>query len=211
MNSCIPVPVDSPGRTTAVRVIAGDTITSAGLSKLLRATPGISEGPAVVVFVAPHTGTAEIARLSELAPEGVPILLLTRSVSEASLPELIERGVVHLVDRDGVGASDLADAAREAATRRNDTPGKLLSELTTVARLMRRRADEADRLDRVQLADREIEILRMLAHGAGTAEIAKQLAYSEGTVKHVLHTMTTRFGFRTRAHAVAAALRAGVL
>lgn len=214
MSTCMPVPVGGL-RTTAVRVIAEDAVTSAGLSKLLRAAPGISDGrasdPAVVLFAAPHTGAAAIGRLSELAPAGVPVLLLTRSVGEDRLSELVERGVVHIVDRDGAGASDLAEAVHEAAARRDDPPGKLLGELTAVARLMRRRTDEADRLDPRRLADREIEILRLLAHGAGTTEIAKQLAYSEGTVKHVLHTMTTRFGFRTRAHAVAVALRAGVL
>ena len=58
---------------------------------------------------------------------------------------------------------------------------------------------------------REIEVLRLVADGRDTAEVAEELAYSERTVKNVLHDVTTRFGLRNRCHAVAFALRAGVI
>jgi DNA-binding NarL/FixJ family response regulator len=51
----------------------------------------------------------------------------------------------------------------------------------------------------------------LLADGAETAEIARRLTYSESTIKHVLHTLSARGNFRNRPHAVAFALRAGVL
>ena len=61
------------------------------------------------------------------------------------------------------------------------------------------------------LATREIEVLRLVADGFGTSEIAHQLSYSERTVKNVLHDITTRLQLRNRSHAVAYALRQGLI
>lgn len=59
------------------------------------------------------------------------------------------------------------------------------------------------------LAPREIDVIRLIAEGLDTAEVAGKLSYSERTVKNVLHGMTTRLHLRNRAHAVAYALREG--
>ncbi|MBB5851160.1 LuxR C-terminal-related transcriptional regulator [Amycolatopsis umgeniensis] len=59
------------------------------------------------------------------------------------------------------------------------------------------------------LSDREREVLRLLADGHGTEEIAAKLAYSESTVKNVLHRVMARYGLHNRTHAVAFALRTG--
>jgi DNA-binding NarL/FixJ family response regulator len=61
------------------------------------------------------------------------------------------------------------------------------------------------------LEPREVSVLRLIAEGWGTEEIAKELAYSERTVKNVIFNLTTRLHLRNRAHAVAYALRAGVI
>jgi DNA-binding NarL/FixJ family response regulator len=61
------------------------------------------------------------------------------------------------------------------------------------------------------LATREIEVLRLVADGCDTSEIADRLAYSERTVKNVLHDVTTRLQLRNRSHAVAYALRQGLI
>jgi len=54
-------------------------------------------------------------------------------------------------------------------------------------------------------------VLRLLAEGMDTAEIAAELCYSQRTVKNVLHGLTNRLNLRNRAHAVAHALRADVI
>ncbi|MGW2705916.1 LuxR C-terminal-related transcriptional regulator [Streptomyces sp. NPDC001340] len=51
----------------------------------------------------------------------------------------------------------------------------------------------------------------MVADGHETAEIAQRLANSPRTVTTVVHDVTQRFRLRNRAHAVAYALRAGLL
>jgi DNA-binding NarL/FixJ family response regulator len=56
-----------------------------------------------------------------------------------------------------------------------------------------------------------VEVLRLLADGLDTSEIAHKLAYSERTVKNVVHDVTTRLQLRNRSHAVAYALREGLI
>ena len=54
-------------------------------------------------------------------------------------------------------------------------------------------------------------MLQLLAEGFDTVAIATKVNYSERTVKHIIHGFVTRKKLRNRAHAVAYALRAGVL
>jgi len=54
-------------------------------------------------------------------------------------------------------------------------------------------------------------VLRLLAEGIDTLEIAQQLSYSERTVRNIIHGMLTRMKLRNRVHAVAYALRNGVI
>jgi DNA-binding NarL/FixJ family response regulator len=61
------------------------------------------------------------------------------------------------------------------------------------------------------LADRELAVLRLLSEGSDTREIARRLAYSERTVKTIIQDVTRRFGLRNRSHAVAYALRQGLI
>ncbi|MBN6042316.1 response regulator transcription factor [Amycolatopsis sp. 195334CR] len=61
------------------------------------------------------------------------------------------------------------------------------------------------------LSPREIQVLRLLAEGRDTAEIAAELAYAERTVKNILSGLLTRLELRNRTHAVAHALRHGLI
>lgn len=61
------------------------------------------------------------------------------------------------------------------------------------------------------LGERELRALRLLADGCDTREIASHLCYSERTVKGIIGTVTERLGVRNRTHAVAHALRHGLI
>jgi DNA-binding NarL/FixJ family response regulator len=61
------------------------------------------------------------------------------------------------------------------------------------------------------LTDRERKVLRLIADGLGTREVAQNLSYSERTIKNVLHDVATKLGARSRSHAVAHAVRAGII
>lgn len=62
-----------------------------------------------------------------------------------------------------------------------------------------------------ELTTRDVDVLRLLADGLSTAGIAEDLAYSESTIKNVIHDLVSQLGARNRAHAVAMAIRAGVI
>jgi DNA-binding NarL/FixJ family response regulator len=61
------------------------------------------------------------------------------------------------------------------------------------------------------LTERELSVLRLLADGHDTAEVGRQLFYSERTVKNIVHDVTSRLDLRNRTHAVAYALRQGLI
>lgn len=63
----------------------------------------------------------------------------------------------------------------------------------------------------VVLSARETDVLRLVADGYDTGDIATRLAYSESTIKGVLAKLMTRLSARNRCHAVAIAVREGLI
>ena len=57
------------------------------------------------------------------------------------------------------------------------------------------------------LDSRSIEVLQLLAEGAATKEISDKMGYSERTIKGIIRDISIGLGARSRAHAVATALR----
>lgn len=200
----------------AVRVLARDVVSSAGLGTILRGHPQIelasANGPAdVTLYTATHVNPDDLRRLRGLPADGGPIVLFADSVNEASLLALIDCGVVGIVIRSTASDIDLCDAALAAAHNHGVMSSELLGKLLGLVRTMQQETLGPLGVNSVGFTDREVEVLRMLADGAETAEIARRLTYSESTIKHILHTLTTRFKFRNRVQAVAYAFRAGVL
>jgi two-component system nitrate/nitrite response regulator NarL len=64
---------------------------------------------------------------------------------------------------------------------------------------------------KVDLTQREIEVLQLVAEGLRPAEIAKQLVISPKTVASHVQRILARLGVHTRAQAVAVAYEAGVI
>ena len=61
------------------------------------------------------------------------------------------------------------------------------------------------------LTARELRVLRLIADGRQTREVARELSYSERTVKNVLHDAATKLHARSRSQAVAQAVRWGLI
>jgi DNA-binding NarL/FixJ family response regulator len=64
---------------------------------------------------------------------------------------------------------------------------------------------------RVMLTERELQVLRGMSEGCSNAEIGRRLFVSEDTVKTHARRLFRKLGARDRAHAVAAAFRAGLV
>jgi Response regulator containing a CheY-like receiver domain and an HTH DNA-binding domain len=87
-----------------------------------------------------------------------------------------------------------------------DLLGRLLAQVSRVQQFLQPRG-----LQLSGLSTREADILRLIADGLDTNEIAASLSYSERTVKNVLHDVTSRLQLRNRSHAVAYALKQGMI
>lgn len=61
------------------------------------------------------------------------------------------------------------------------------------------------------LSARETDVLRLAADGFDTDEIARKLCYSRRTVANIVHGVITRFNLNNRTHAVAYAIRVGLI
>jgi len=92
-----------------------------------------------------------------------------------------------------------------------DRVGDLLGKLLTHVGSLQRSAVDPRGMSLSTLTTREADMLRMVSEGLDTAEIARKTAYSERTVKNVLHEVITRLQLRNRAHAVGYALRNGLI
>jgi DNA-binding NarL/FixJ family response regulator len=63
----------------------------------------------------------------------------------------------------------------------------------------------------VNLTRRQLEVLRLLAEGKSTAQIAAELGLSRTTVRNYVANLLTALGVHSRLQAVVAARKAGIL
>jgi DNA-binding NarL/FixJ family response regulator len=120
------------------------------------------------------------------------------------LLQAVKRGVDAVLDRVEMTPDTLVSAIQTVLGGATFLPTGVLSELLSTAGSESGRASEG-------LTERELAVLRMLAEGDDTREIAGSLCYSERTVKNVVHDLLMKMNCRNRAHAVACATRQGVI
>ncbi|WP_035804659.1 helix-turn-helix transcriptional regulator [Kitasatospora mediocidica] len=202
-----------------IRIHADDPITRSGAAGQLRHVPGIyladdDHGPenAVTLVITENLDDTALARLRRLARGGAGrVVLVVGRISEVQLMDVVSGGVGAVVWRHEADQERLLRAVRAAAQGESDLPADLLGRVLHQVGRMKRRSVDSPGWATTEPTARETEILRLLADGLDTSEIARRLCYSERTVKNVLHGITTRFQLRNRAHAVAFALREGYI
>ncbi|WP_317452213.1 MULTISPECIES: response regulator transcription factor [unclassified Streptomyces] len=172
--------------------------------------------PAVAVLLAEQIDeptTAELRRL--LRGRDQRVVLIARELREPDLLAVVEYGVRAIIWRHQATEQRLLSAVHSAARGEGELPPDLVSRLLNqVGRLQRASTSGASTGGAVPLfgmAPREVDVLRLLAEGLDTRQISEKLAYSERTVKNVLHALMTRLQLTNRAHAVAYALREGYI
>ncbi|MEU8790327.1 response regulator transcription factor [Streptomyces sp. NPDC048643] len=213
--------MDSAGPPHRIPVVVhtSDPISRAGALSQLRGNPLIDlrdereAGPDTVAVLISETPDARtLARLRRLVrSEGARAVLVVSAVREAELLDVIACGAGAVVWRHEATAQRLSQAVLAAARGDGDLPADLLGRLLSQVGTLQRSAAGNSGAPVSGLTPREVDVLRLVAEGLDTAEIASKLSYSERTVKNVMHGLTTRLHLRNRAHAVAHALREGYI
>jgi DNA-binding NarL/FixJ family response regulator len=201
---------------TSVCVCAADSISRAGLTVQLRQHAELSvvddpSGAAVAIAVADRVDRALLQALRSARQAGCRTLLIVADIDAAGLAAAVEAGALGIMRREEVSSSRLLHAVRAADRGEGTVPPDLLGRLLDHVGRMRRDGDGREARGWTSLSSREIDILRLVADGDGTAEIARKLCYSPRTIKNTLYEVTTRLQLRNRSHAVAYALRAGLI
>jgi DNA-binding NarL/FixJ family response regulator len=200
-------------------VYAGDPISQAGVVSQLRPRPEILvvddsdlDRAQVAVVVSDLVDDDCLRVLRAVQRGGVPrTVLVAGSLDDTALAAAAEAGVSGLLRRAQATPEALARVVVRVAAGQGEVPPDLLARLLDQVGRLQRQVLTPRGIAFSGLSEREAQVLRLVADGHGTAEIAEQLCYSERTVKNVLHDITSRLQLRNRSHAVAYALREGLI
>lgn len=200
-----------------VRIHCVDPVVRGGITGLLRQRPEVSLlgdsdslTDAVLVLCVDSVDDATLAQMRKLWRNNpVQTVLITGQIREAELLDVLECGVTAVVRRHEASAERIVRAIQIARRGGGDLPPDLLGGL--LGHVGRARRSGSGESVAAAFTAREMDVIKLIAEGLDTREVAVKLSYSERTVKNVLHDMMLRLNLRNRAHAVAYAAREGYL
>jgi DNA-binding NarL/FixJ family response regulator len=204
---------------TRVRVRATDPVSEAGVASQLRYHNDLEilsadspTAPDVVVLVADRVdeSTARVVR-EVRQTDAARVVLIVGGIDGSSVLAAVEAGVAAIVRRGEATTERLATAIRAAATGDGHLPPDLLGRLLQQVGEAQRHRTTPQGLTFGGLTQRELTVLSLIAEGYSTSEIAAKMAYSERTIKNAIHDLVSRFQLRNRSHAVAFAVRQGLI
>lgn len=137
----------------------------------------------------------------------VRVLLLTMHEEPAYLHTALRAGAAGYVLKKSVDA-DLLSAIRAVNKGRTYVDSELASGL--VERALPERARSGNRVTKI-LSDRELQVLKLVAQGFSSREIAEQIFVSVKTVETYRGRLAEKLGLRSRADIVRYALEIGAL
>ncbi|HEX9259955.1 MAG TPA: LuxR C-terminal-related transcriptional regulator [Acidimicrobiales bacterium] len=207
------------GSRAKVFVYGEDPISQAGVASQLRGRPEVVvvdeadiDSADVAVVIVDQLDEVSARTVRAVQRNGCPRVVLVVSVlDDGGLLAAVELGACGVLRRREATPESLASAISAASrgdgTLAPDLVGRLMQQMGRLQRdvLAPRGIGPSG------LADREVSVLRLLADGLDTAEIANQLAYSERTIKNIIHDLTTRLNLKNRSHAVAYAMKVGLI
>lgn len=202
-----------------VFVYARDPISQAGIAAELRGRPELEvlsetevDQADVAVVAADEVDDETLRVIKAIQRTGGPrVVLVVARPDDGGLVAAVEAGACGLLRRSEATPEILTRAVVAAAQGDGTVPPDLLGRLLSQVGRLQRHVLAPRGLTFSGLTERELGVLKLVADGMDTAEIAQQLAYSERTIKNIIHDITTRFHLRNRSHAVAFALRQGLI
>ncbi|MEU1090774.1 LuxR family transcriptional regulator [Streptomyces sp. NPDC005576] len=204
----------------SIVVRAADPVSLQGAEVLLRRSQGTSLLPAdqaaradVVLVLTNEVAEETMSWMEEANSISVNpdmrIVLVADRISRPRLTRAVRHGLVSVLPRAETGFPEIVQAVLSSRAGSAQMPGELLRSLVEELRTLLR--DPRGSILPGGLEGREVEVLRLLAEGMDTTEIAAKLNYSERTIKNIIFAVTRRLNLRNRTHAVAYAMRVGAL
>lgn len=202
-----------------VVLYATDPVSEVGIASQLRARPevrllsdGDPEPAEVAVLVFDNIDDEAVRVVRKVQRNGCPrTLLVVNHLDETGMLAAIEAGACGFLRRCETRPETLVEGVRAASAGDGTVPADLLGRLLNKVSLIHQQVLAPRGLSLSGLSEREVQVLKLLSEGHPTSEVARQLCYSERTVKNVLQDMTRRHNLRNRTHAVAYALRQGLI
>ncbi|WP_327425738.1 response regulator transcription factor (plasmid) [Streptomyces sp. NBC_01527] len=213
----------SPPHPARLIVLAEDPLAEDAVAAHLAAharvdvlTPDTVERPDILLIIATEITDRIFIRLERYAQESTgrpPRLVLIADIPTPSqLSRAVELGLAAFVPRRQVRLADIEKAVNVVARGGAAMPQPLVGCLLEQIRDQQWKDQEiSEGVTSTPLTVREVAVLRQLADGFSTSEIATALHYSERTVKYIIHQVITRCDLRNRVHAVAYAIQNGLL
>lgn len=200
-----------------VSVHASDPLSRAGIASQVNEHPGLrlatngtpADVAVVVTDMVDQTAVQAIRAASR--DGGTRVVAVVGQADDAGVLAAVEAGASGLLRRREADTQRLAAAVRAAASGDGTLPPDLLGRLLRQVGQLQRDVLGPQGLNLSGLTEREVKVLRLVADGLSTAEVARTLAYSERTIKNIIQDVVSRFRLRNRAHAVAFALREGLI
>ncbi len=202
-----------------VYVYANDPISQAGVVSQLRprpetqlVDPGDLDQAEVAVVVTESVDEEVLRTLRAIQRGSAPkMVLIAAALDEAAVVHAAEAGVSALLRRAEASPDRLVTVILKVRAGQAEMPNDLLAGLLGQVGRLQRQVLAPRGLRFSGLSEREIDVLKLVAEGLDTGEIARRLAFSDRTIKAILHDVTTRLQLRNRAHAVAYAVREGLI
>ena len=198
-------------------VQARDPLSQAGVVAQLNDWPEVRVVPdapsaEVAILVSDEVDDDTVRMLRALSRNGCDrVVLVATRIDDAGLVAAVEAGASGLLRRSEATPGALVEAVRLAAVGDGSVPPDLLGRLLRQVGRLQRQVLVPRGLSFSGLSEREVDVLRLVADGLDTGEIARHLSYSERTIKNVIHDVTTRLQLRNRSQAVAYAMREGLI
>ena len=191
-----------------VYVHADDPILRAGLASQLRPRPEVKviDAPepgrtSVALVVADRVAEPTLRTLRSLQRVGARLVLVVAELDDADLVAAVEAGVAGVVRRAEASPDRLINVVQAAAVGDGALPPDLLGRLLNQVGKLQRQVLWPRGLTFGGLAEREIEVLRLVADGRTASEIATQLFISPRTAEHHIQNIYTKIGVSSRAAA----------
>jgi DNA-binding NarL/FixJ family response regulator len=202
-----------------VFLYANDPISQTGIAGQLRSRPeilmvedGDVDRAQVAVVVVDHVDDEATRVAKAIQRNGCPrVVMVVTHLDEAGLLGAIEAGACGFLRRADSHPQTLIAAVLSAASGDGSVPPDLLGRLLRQVSMLQQQVLTPRGLSFGGLTTREVDVLKLLADGLDTAQVANHLSYSERTVKNVVQDITRRHNLRNRTHAVAYALRQGLI